>query len=286
MRGCRVVIPEKLQKKVLDELHRGHPGVVRMKMQARNHVWWPELDKSIEWCASACSACQATKNSPARAPLYPWVWPTAPWERVHLDFAGPFLGRMSLIAVDAHSKWPEAHLMSTTTTFKTIVTLREMFARYGLPKQIVTDNGPQFISEEFRKFMGVNGIKHIRCSPYHPASNGAAERAVQTIKKALRTAHLAGYSMEHALATFLLRYRTTPHATTGVPPCTLMFSRDLRTQLHLVAPKVEEHVRDQQARQKTYHDKRSHTCEFRIGQNVWARNLREGPRWLQARVTE
>ena len=77
-KGCRVVIPEKLQKRVLDELHRGHPGVVRMKMQARNHVWWPELEKSIEWCASACSACQATKNSPARAPLHPWVWPTAP----------------------------------------------------------------------------------------------------------------------------------------------------------------------------------------------------------------
>ena len=190
---------------------------------------------------------------------------------------------MILIAVDAHSKWPEAHLMTTTTTSKTIVILREMFARYGLPRQIVTDNGPQFISQEFQKFMGVNGIKHIRCSPFHPASNGAAERVVQTIKKALRTAHLAGDSMEHALATFLLRYRTTPHATTGVPPCTLMFGRDLRTRLHLVAPKVEEHVRDQQARQKTYHDKQSHTREFHIGQNVWARNLPEGPRWLQAR---
>ena len=79
MRGCRAVIPEKLQQKVLDELHREHPGVVRMKMQVRNHVWWPKLDKYIERCAtSACSACQATKNSPARAPLHPWVWPMLP----------------------------------------------------------------------------------------------------------------------------------------------------------------------------------------------------------------
>ena len=76
--------------------------------------------------------------------------------------------------------------MSSTTTVKTIAVLRHLFSAYGLPEQIVTDNGPQFISEEFRTFLRRNGVKHIRSAPYHPASNGGVERFVQTLKQSLR----------------------------------------------------------------------------------------------------
>ena len=107
--------------------------------------------------------------------------------------------------------------MSSTIASKTIAKLRDSFARFGLPEQLVSDNGPQFVSEEFESFLHRNGVKHIRSSPYHPASNGAAERLVQTVKQALEAGHQEGVSMEHTLTTFLLRYRVTPHATTGVP---------------------------------------------------------------------
>ena len=99
--GCRLLIPSKWQKKVLEELHVAHPGVVKMKALVRSHVWWPEVDKAIEETAKSCSACQGTKNLPPKAPLHPWTWGTAPWER---DFAGPFLGKMFLVATDSHSK--------------------------------------------------------------------------------------------------------------------------------------------------------------------------------------
>ena len=105
-------------------------------------------------------SCQAVKSAPAPAPLHPWVWPDKPWKRVHLDFAGPFMGRMYLIAVDAHSKWPEVIEMTSTTAQKTITELR-IFAAYGLPEQVVTDNGPQFVADKFATFMKMNGIKHI-----------------------------------------------------------------------------------------------------------------------------
>ena len=105
-----------------------------------------------------------------------------PWQQVHVDFAGPFAGKMFLIVLDAHSKWPEVHIMSSTTAAKTIAVLREIFARYGLPQQLVSDNGPQFTAEEFTMFLRLNGVKHIKCAPYHQASNGAAERMVQTMK--------------------------------------------------------------------------------------------------------
>ena len=92
-----------------------------------------------------------------------------------------------------------------------------MFARWGIPEQLVSDNGPQFMSEEFGAFLASNGVKHIRIAPYHPSSNGAAERLVQTVKQALRAGLLKGSGVEQYLASFLLQYRNTPYATTGFP---------------------------------------------------------------------
>ena len=284
--GCRVVIPEKLQKIVLEELHVGHPGIVRMKLLARGHVWWPKLGKDIEQSTKSCMACQGVKRLPPKAPLHSWAWPTVPWERVHVDFGGPIFGKMLLLVVDSHSKWPEVIPMSSTTAEKTIAVLLDLFSRFGVPRQLVSDNGPQFTSAEFGKFLAENGVKHIRSAPYHPATNGAVERLVQTVKRALRTSHDAGIPFEQSLASFLLRYRTTAHATTGVAPRTLMFGRDLRTRLHLLTPDLGGHVRAGQAKQKVYHDRHSCRRELRVGQSVWAKNFREGSPWVRAVISD
>ena len=286
LRGIRVVVPNKLRQQVLDELHLGHPGVVRMKGLGRSHVWWPGFDKAVERVAKACVACQLAKNAPAKAPLHPWAWPTSPWERIHVDFAGPFLGKMLLVVMDAHSKWPEVCIMTTTTTAKTIAVLREIFSRNGLLRQLVSDNVPQFIAEDFARFMAENGVKHIRSAPYHPASNGAAEQLVQTVKQALRAGHQSGVPLEQSLASFLLRYRSTPHATTGVPPCTLFLNRTLRTRLDLLTPSIGARVKDKQTQQKKYSDQHRKERKLSIGQTVWARNFREGPRWVRAVVSD
>ena len=105
--GMRVVVPASLQAKVLTELHDGHPGMNKMKQIARSHVWWPNIDRDIEKASKACGSCQEVRNSPPEAPLHPWTWPSNPWVRVHVDFAGPFLNRMFLVVIDAYSKWPE-----------------------------------------------------------------------------------------------------------------------------------------------------------------------------------
>ena len=75
--------------------------------------------------------------------------------------------------------------MTSTTSLKTIEVLHSLFARYGLPEEVVSDNGPQLASEEFSQFPKQNGVKFTRVPPYHPASNGAAERSVQTTKVVL-----------------------------------------------------------------------------------------------------
>lgn len=101
--------------------------------------------------------------------------------------------------------------MSTTTAVRTIEVLKKIFSAFGLPEQIITDNGPQFISEDFATFMKLNGIKHIRSSPYHPASNGLAERFVQSFKLALKASASSGMSVSERLSDYLLTYRSSPH---------------------------------------------------------------------------
>ena len=97
------------------------------------------------------------------------------------------MGHMFLIVVDSYSKWLEVIIMqSSTTAAKTIEELRNIFARNGIPHQLVSDKGPQFVSDKFRNFMKVHGIRHIRTAVYYPASNGEAERFVQTFKNALK----------------------------------------------------------------------------------------------------
>ena len=156
-----------------------------MKALARSYFWWPGLDKDIESSIKSCNGCERNKRDPKLAPLHPWECATKPWERIHVDFAGPLEGKMYLTAMDAFSKWPEVVIMDTTTTSKTIDALRDMFARWGLPHQLATDNGPQFTSIEFENFIKRNGVVHIRSALYHPATNKLAERFVQSFKQAL-----------------------------------------------------------------------------------------------------
>ena len=120
--------------------------------------------------------------------------------------------------------------MSSTTTEHTVGELRLIFAQHGLLEEVVSDNGPQFTSDKFAEFMSKNGIKHTLVPPYHPQSNGAAKRLVRVVKEALVKQVLEGNStrpMEHRLPDFLLRYRTTPHSTTGATPAELSMKRRL-----------------------------------------------------------
>ena len=122
---------------------------------------------------------------------------------MHADFANKE-GQDFLVMVAAHSKWPEILPMSSTTAAATIAAFRDVFARFGFPVNVVTDNGPQFINAKFDEFLRWNGVKHIRVAPYHPVSNGAAERMVQSLKRSVKASASTGASLRHRLADFLL----------------------------------------------------------------------------------
>ena len=210
-------------------LLEGHVGMVLVKRIARSYAWWPGVDKNIEKLVKSCSSCQQVQKSPESAVLHPWIRPSKPWVRIHLDFAGPFQGKTFLIAVDAFSKWPEIVEVTSTTAGQTVKVLCDIFARHGLPEKLVSDNGPQFVSSDFADFCKSNTIKHVQVAPYHPASNVLAERMVQIFKQAVGRTMNDSLPWQHRIADFLLTYRTTPHSTTNVAPCILLMGRVLRT---------------------------------------------------------
>ena len=122
---------------------------------------------------------------------------------------------MLFVLVDTHSKWPEVFSMSTTTTNVTIEVLRKIFAAHGLPKQLVSDNYPQFTSDDFAVFMKENGVQHIRTAPYHPVSNGLAERFVQSVKMALKASERDSRSLNQNCVNFinLSEYSSCNHSS-------------------------------------------------------------------------
>ena len=97
------VVPPKLRKRVLETLHEGHTGIVKMKGIARSYIWLPQIDNDIERIAKQCQGCQELAHNPAKVPLHRWEYPSTPWQCLHVDFAGPIAGKMLMAVIDAHT---------------------------------------------------------------------------------------------------------------------------------------------------------------------------------------
>ncbi|XP_062542361.1 uncharacterized protein K02A2.6-like [Armigeres subalbatus] len=180
------------------------------------------------------------KSSPHSLPV-PWPKTTGPWKRVHVDYAGPFDGEYFLLAVDAYSKWPKIIPTRSITSTVTII-LRSLFARFGMPEVIVSDNGTQFTSVDFQKFCADNDIDRITTAPYHPQSNGQAERFVDTFKRSVKKIQEGKRTLHEALDIFLLVYRSTPNrqVVDGKSPSESIFGRRIHTNLDLLRPPSSE----------------------------------------------
>uniref|UniRef100_A0A914HNG7 RNA-directed DNA polymerase n=1 Tax=Globodera rostochiensis TaxID=31243 RepID=A0A914HNG7_GLORO len=168
MYGDRIVVPQIFQAKILTLLHKGHPGMKKMKQLARQYVFWPKLDQKIEDFVRTCEPCQKAAKAPVKTNLHSWPKSERPWQRIHIDYAGPFYGKEFLIVVDSFSKYPEIFEMTTKSTAATIERLRYLSTRHGIPETLVSDNGTQFTSNEFAKFTLANGIDHLFSAPTTP----------------------------------------------------------------------------------------------------------------------
>ena len=196
----RIVVPKSLQSETIQRLHEGHQGIERCRMMARSSVWWPRISKDLSETVAQRTVC-AEHAASRREPLMPTPLPDYPWQVIRSDLF-QLNGKHYLIIVDYFSRFPEVFKMTSTVSSRVIDVLKRVFARYGIPEVFRSDNGSQYSSDEFAKFMESLHIRHITSSPHYPQSNGQSERTVQTIKRLLKR------SKSPFMA--LLTYRATP----------------------------------------------------------------------------
>ena len=291
--GLRVIIPSTLRNHILKLLHLGHFGMQRMKQLARSTVYWPRIDFDIEDLCRKCTSCGQFQNKPDKPSIHPWMMPEKPWSRLHLDHAINFLGRNWLVLVDAYSKYPCIHPTTSTSSKSTTAILEQEFAHFGYPHTLVTDNATTFMSQEFQAWCKQRGIVHLTGAPYHPATNGAAERLIQSFKQALRKSSLPP---KEALQEFLMQYRRIPFAS-GLSPSELLNGRRIRTKIDTLVPSIPHLLQGRQSRQASKHSNAEDSevvskveHHYTLGDPCYAlyfgpRRDRD-PRWVPAIVTK
>lgn len=276
----RVVVPLALQAEVLRLLHAPHAGIVQTKAYARGYVWWTNMDTEIERVVAECEQCQAVRSCPPKDPQT-WIVSEKPWSRVHVDFAGPFQGKTFLVLIDSHSKWLEAELVPAMSSGVVITTLRKIFTAQGLPDILVSDNGRAFSSEEFNTFLRKNGIKHLYSPPYHPASNGQVERAIQTFKNKLKKMTDSNLTWNEKLCRVLYHLRTVPNTCTNKTPAEILNGRRYRTAVSALHPDSVPSRGDQQLEAAA---QRAPARSFTVDQSVLIHMYGPGEKWRRATV--
>lgn len=294
----RIIMPSSMREQTLKILHRAHFGIVKMKAKARKIVFWPNINEDIENFVSACENCKIFSEETPKAPLTQWEPAEAPWHRIHIDFAGPFMNISFLVVVDAYSKYPFIKIMKTTTTDATIDALDEIFSMFGMPLCLVSDNGPQLVSENFELFLTRNGIRHKKSAPYHPSSNGLAERFVRTSKTAIRKmlgpdANPTKKKLNEIIRIFLQDYRSTPQMGTGQTPAKMFLKREIKTNIELILnmEQIQMNIieKDKEKQKETYDLKVGNKAvgkSLAVNDPIWIRRYGEKQQWKAGFVRE
>ncbi|XP_037930506.1 uncharacterized protein K02A2.6-like, partial [Teleopsis dalmanni] len=206
LKNNRIIIPHQLRHKTLNSLHEGHMGIQRCQNLAKSSVYWPNINHDIFNLVSSCEICAKYKNCNGKQELLPHDIIELPWYKVACDIF-EFEKKQYLLVVDYYSKYIEIDILNMGYSSKHVITkLKSIYARHGIPKIFVSDNGPPYNSKEFNQFCNDWSIEHITSSPHFPRSNGMAERSVQIVKKLL----IKCKETNSDYYTALLHYRTTP----------------------------------------------------------------------------
>lgn len=258
-RGERICIPQSLRGEMLKTLHSSHMGMVYTKHRARDIMFWPGMNRSIEELIKRCSTCLEYRNRPPKEPLKSHPVPELPWSNVSSDLF-TLHGHNYIVLVDAYSGFIEVEELSDTSAKSVIRMIKANIARYGIMKTLISDNGPQYNCREFREFVSAYKFDHVTSSPEYAQSNGLAERAVQTVKQLIRKAVQNGQDIYLSL----LEMRNIPRTTSLGSPVQRLMGRRTKTLLptteallkpQIIPPEIVKHqLEDTRLKQKHYYD--------------------------------
>jgi Integrase zinc binding domain len=218
-KGSRVVVPFGARDDVIARLHKSHNGTIACLRRARETVYFPGISNAIKQTVSQCFVCQRDLTETSKLPLQSHSTPSRPRQRVSTDIF-THSGIDYLLCVDYLSGYFEIDRLPSKSSKDVIYTLRQQFARHGIPEVVISDNSP-FGSDEFSAFALKWEFEHQASSPNYPQSNGWAENAVKTAKRIMRRAAESGTDPMLAL----LEWRNTPTETSNVTPTLVMFGR-------------------------------------------------------------
>ncbi len=224
-KGERVLVPGLFQKEMLSRVHEGHLGIDKCIARAKSCMFWVGITNQIKQLCGECEICQSHQNRQQKEPLISHERPDIPWHKLGTDVFH-FDDKNFILVVDYYSNYFEIAHLRDMSSKETIIKLKSIFARHGIPNQLVSDNGTNYVSFEFSQFCEEWGITHTTSSPKYPKANGLAESYVGIVKKLLVKAQDEGRDPYLAL----LNYRDAP-ILDGKSPAELLMGRKLRTRL-------------------------------------------------------
>lgn len=258
-KGPLIVIPSTLRREIIELVHATHIGMEGCLRRARDSMYWPRMSTQLKDYISKCDVCMSHRPQQCKEPFQQHEFAARPWSKVGADLC-ELKGRQLLVVSDYYSNYIEVEKIYKSNTQGAMKALMVMFARYEVPDTMVSDNGPQFSSEEFHKFATRWGFKHVTSSPRYPQSNGKAENAVRTIKRLFTKCAESGQSEIRAL----LDWRNTPTEGMETSPAQRFLGRRCKTLLpihtELLQPRFDTkedkkalyHLKD---KQKLYYDR-------------------------------
>ena len=253
LQGNQVIIPDQLHHNILEQLHASHQGIDKTKKLARECVFWPGMPKSAENICASCHLCQEMQHQQTPQPLHPHERPMSPWVKVGSDIF-TIGGNNFLIISDYFSRYPVVKKLPSLSASATISATKEAFSILGTPREIMSDNVPQF-QREYNEFCEQWNICHTTSSPRYPKSNGFIERQIQYIKPIIKKCIASSGDLHLTM----LNDRATPISSSLPSPAELMFGRKISTTLpgyqHIaVNDDTREHFANLSNQQKSYHD--------------------------------
>lgn len=289
-KGERIVVPLTLRDCIIDKVHASHLGIQGCLRRARDAFFWPDMSKQITEFISKCSICNSYKPDQQKEPLVCYEIPSRPWQSISADLF-ELHGFDYLVTTDRYSNFFEVDVLTSKTSKEVIDKLKPHLARYGLPDQITTDNGPQFDCKEFQQFAEQYQFEHIRTSPRYPQSNGKAENSVKTAKQILKKAFDAGRDPQLSL----LDFRNTPSEGMDSSPAQRLFSRRTRTSLPIASqllqpqlvPDVGDKLQERKLKQARYYNRGAKVLQpLQEGDVVRVRPLNRRSKWFKAQVDQ
>ena len=240
----QVVVPKQYRNQIIYLAHSsltgGHLSVKKTSQKVLRDFYWPGVSGDVKVIYHSCEECQrGAKKERRKAPLVPLPIITEPFRRIAIDIVGPLRRttrghKYILTMMDFATRYPEAIPLKKTDAATVCDALCEVFTRLGIPDEILSDQGSNFLSNLTHKVMETLQVKQIKTSPYHPQCDGMLERFHSTLKSMMRKTCKAAKDWDLYLPYTCFAFRDSVHSATGFTPFQLLFGRDVRGPLSLL----------------------------------------------------